>query len=85
VAGPAYTIHIDRELCMGSGVCVVYAPRTFEIDDETKSTVTDAAGDPLEQIRTAAAGCPTGAITVTVEPDAGTEPAPGGPHGCARH
>jgi ferredoxin len=66
----SYSIHIDRDVCMGSGVCVVYAPRTFEIDDETKSTVV-GTGDPLEQIRTAAAGCPTGAITVTVEEDAG--------------
>ena len=57
---------------MGSGVCSVYAPHTFELDDETKSTVADAAGDPLEQIRVAASGCPTGAITVTVEADVGT-------------
>jgi ferredoxin len=67
-----YSIHIDRDVCMGSGVCAVYAPRTFEVDDETKSTVVDPAGDPLEQIRVAASGCPTGAITVTVEDDAGT-------------
>jgi ferredoxin len=66
MAAPGYSIDIDGDVCMGSGVCVVYAARTFEVDDETKSTVVDAAGDPLEQIRTAAAGCPTGAITVTV-------------------
>jgi ferredoxin len=63
---PRISIEIDRELCMGSGVCVVYAARTFEIDDDTKSTVVDVSGDPLEQIRSAASGCPTGAITVTV-------------------
>jgi ferredoxin len=63
-----YSIHIDRDVCMGSGVCTVYAPRTFELDDDTKSTVADPAGDPLDQIRVAAAGCPTGAITVIVEP-----------------
>lgn len=63
---PRYSIDIDRELCMGSGVCEVYASRTFAVDDDTKSTVVDPAGDPLEQIRAAAAGCPTGAITVTV-------------------
>ena len=61
-----YTIEIDRESCMGSGVCTVYAPGTFLIDDETKSTVCDPGGDPLERIQTAAQGCPTGAITVTV-------------------
>jgi ferredoxin len=60
-----YSIEIDRTLCMGSGVCVVYAANTFEIDDETISTLVDAAGDPLPQIEAAAAGCPMRAITVT--------------------
>jgi ferredoxin len=59
-----YTIEIDREVCMGSGVCSVYAPATFELDDEAKSTVVDPAGDPLERIRVAAEGCPTNAITI---------------------
>ena len=68
---PRYSIEIDRDVCMGSGVCVVYAARTFDIDDDTKSTVVDPAGDPLEQIRAAAAGCPTGAITVTVHANDG--------------
>lgn len=61
-----YRIEIDRSKCMGSGVCTVYAPETFEIDDETKSTVVDPAGNPLEQIEAAAAGCPTGSISVHV-------------------
>jgi ferredoxin len=67
MADPGYSISIDREVCMGSGVCEVYASRTFEVDDDVKSTVVDPAGDPLEQIRAAAAGCPTGAITVTLD------------------
>jgi len=63
-----YRIDIDRNTCMGSGVCTVYASATFDIDDETKSIVIDPAGDPLEQIEAAAAGCPTGAITVVRTP-----------------
>lgn len=63
----SYAIQIDREVCMGSGVCVVYAARTFEIDDETKSTVIDPEGNSLEEIQAAAQGCPTRAITVTVD------------------
>jgi ferredoxin len=59
-----YRIEIDRNTCMGSGVCTVYAPETFDLDDETKSTVLDVAGNPLEQIQEAAAGCPTGAIKI---------------------
>jgi ferredoxin len=69
---PAYRIDIDRDVCMGSGVCEVYASKTFAVDDDTKSTVVDPTGDPLEQIRGAAAGCPTGAITVTVSGDGPT-------------
>ena len=68
--GPGYSIEIDRDVCMGSGVCVVYASGTFDIDDDTKSTVVDPEGDPLEQIKAAAAGCPTGAIRVTLDTDA---------------
>jgi len=53
---------------MGSGVCAVYASATFDIDEATKSTVIDEAGDPLELIEAAAAGCPTGAIKVVHSP-----------------
>ncbi len=74
MAEPAYSIEIDRDVCMGSGVCAVYASRTFAIDDETKSTVVDSAGDPLDQIRAAAAGCPTGAITITEADDESNNP-----------
>jgi ferredoxin len=71
VAELSYTIEIDRDVCMGSGVCVVYAARTFSIDDETKSTVIDPAGDLFEQIEAAASGCPTGAIKITKVGDGG--------------
>jgi ferredoxin len=57
-----YEILIDRETCMGSGVCCVYAPNTFTTDDDAKVVVTDPAGDPPDRIRSAVQGCPTGAI-----------------------
>jgi ferredoxin len=49
---------------MGSGMCCMYAPNTFDIDDETKSFVKDAHGDPIDTIRTAVEACPTGALTL---------------------
>jgi ferredoxin len=61
-----YTIAIDSGVCMGSGVCMVYAPRTFAMDSDTKSAVIDPTGDTFAAIQAAAAGCPTGAITLTV-------------------
>jgi ferredoxin len=45
-------------------MCVMYAPNTFDQDDETKVVVTDACGDPVDQIRIAVEACPTGALSI---------------------
>ncbi len=49
---------------MGSGMCVVYAPASFEHDEETKAVFLEPAGDSLEAVRTAIEACPTGALTL---------------------
>ena len=61
------SIAVDRAACIGSGTCIMYAPGTFTHDDETKAVVIDAAADPIEDIRTAVAACPTGALTLSEE------------------
>jgi ferredoxin len=53
---------------MGSGMCCMYAPESFEIDDETKSVYKEGGGTSLEQLRTAIEACPTGALEL-VEDD----------------
>ena len=60
-------IVVDRELCMGSGMCIVYAPNTFAHDDETKAVVIDPPGDPIEAVRTAVEACPTGALRLVMD------------------
>jgi ferredoxin len=60
-------IAVDRTACMGSGTCIMYAPGTFTHDDETKAVVVDAAGDPMESMRTAVEACPTGALMLSEE------------------
>jgi ferredoxin len=60
-------IVVDRERCMGSGLCVMYAPATFTHDDEAKATVVDPAGDPIDAIRTAVEACPMGALRLVLE------------------
>lgn len=55
-------IKIDRDRCMGSGSCQFHAPHSFDLDAECKAVVIDAFGDPLQEIRDAAEGCPTHAI-----------------------
>ena len=55
---------VDRDRCMGSGLCIVYAPGTFAHDGEAKAIVLDAPTDPESAILTAIEACPMGAISV---------------------
>ena len=59
-----WAVEIDRDVCMGSGQCVHYAPQTFAHDDEAKSVLLESPGDPFETVRTAVEACPTGALTL---------------------
>ena len=62
------SILVDREACMGSGMCIMYASRTFAYDEDTKARVVDPTGDPVESIEVAVEACPTGALSLV--PDA---------------
>lgn len=55
-------VAVERELCIGSGMCVVYAPGTFAHDEQAKVVVLDPAGDPVDVISTAVEACPTAAL-----------------------
>ncbi|ADP83321.1 ferredoxin [Pseudofrankia inefficax] len=57
-------ITIDRDLCMGSGQCLIYAPNTFDLDDDAIATVVDPDGDSDAELASAVTGCPTQAISV---------------------
>jgi ferredoxin len=61
---PPFSIVIDRERCMGSGLCSFHAPSTFDLDDECKSVVL-GVNDPDDAIRNAVESCPQRAITFT--------------------
>jgi ferredoxin len=67
----AWSVEVDRELCMGSGMCIVYAPNTFENDGETKAVVVDPAGDPIDAVRNAVQACPTSALRLVTIDDNG--------------
>lgn len=58
---------VDRDACIGSGMCVMYAPGTFANDDEAKAVVLDPAGDPAEVVAAAVEACPMGALSLTTE------------------
>ena len=60
-------VTVDRERCLGSGMCIVYAPHTFAHDAQAKAIVVDPAGDPMDAIRNAIEACPTSAILMPEE------------------
>jgi ferredoxin len=60
-------IEVDRALCIGSGDCVDAAPDVFQLDDEDKAVVVDPDAAPIDDVLTAAQGCPVSAIFVVGE------------------
>jgi ferredoxin len=58
------SINVDRDVCIGSGMCVVYAPATFDQDGEAKAYVRDGSSESPEVIESAVEACPTGALSL---------------------
>ncbi len=57
-------VRIDRDLCIGVGNCVAYAPTVFKLDDENKAVVFDPSSVDDETLLEAAESCPENAIIV---------------------
>ncbi len=55
-------VKVDRDLCIGSAMCVATAPDVFELDDEGLSRVVDQEAGDEESLRQAAEGCPVQAV-----------------------
>jgi ferredoxin len=58
------TIVIDRDACMGSGNCGFWAPGVFDLDDDGVAVVVGDAAGREDEVRKAAANCPTSAIRI---------------------
>ncbi|MGW0880073.1 ferredoxin [Streptomyces sp. NPDC002671] len=62
-------IDIDKDVCIGAGLCALTAPGVFTQDDDGYSMLLpgreDGAGDPM--VKEAERGCPVSAITVAEE------------------
>jgi len=58
------SVCIDREECIGDGICVNEAPETFDLDDEAKAFVKSGSIDEREAILDAAKMCPLDIICV---------------------
>lgn len=54
-------LKINKDACLGCGLCVSTNPEAFAFDDEGKATVVGAIDDAAaEEVK---ANCPAGAIT----------------------
>ncbi|MDJ0382048.1 ferredoxin [Streptomyces sp. G-G2] len=61
-----WTVHADRQLCLGSGMCAAVAPEVFALEDEHASVRQPETGeDP--RLLDAADICPAQAITVRAD------------------
>lgn len=55
---------VDRDKCIGCGLCPALAPSTFKIEEnDGKARVTNPKGDDQETIQMAIDACPTQAIS----------------------
>jgi ferredoxin len=66
-ADAGWSVVIDRESCIGSGLCVAYAPGTFEHDDEANATLRNPTTEGLDEVRTAVEACPMGALQLSID------------------
>ena len=62
-------VKVDRDLCIGSAMCVATAPDVFELDDEGLSRVVDQEAGDEESLRQAAEGCPVQAVLLFDDED----------------
>ena len=55
-------VRVDRELCIGVGNCVAFAPTVFMLDEERKAVVLDPSSVDEFTLLEAAKSCPESAI-----------------------
>ena len=57
-------VRVDRDLCIGVGNCVAWAPTVFALDEENKAIVLDSSSVDEDTLLEAAESCPAKAIIV---------------------
>ena len=59
-----WTIAVDRERCMGTGTCLVYAASSLELAADGKVAVVHPITDDLAAVQSAVESCPTEALSI---------------------
>jgi ferredoxin len=57
-------VELDRDVCMGSGHCLLEAPGAFDLDDDGIAFVVDPRAVSPDTLVSAQRKCPSRAITV---------------------
>ncbi|MEA2020318.1 MAG: ferredoxin [Patescibacteria group bacterium] len=60
---PDRKLKIDKELCIGCGLCTVIAGKTFELGEDGKAVIADPQGNSEDEIQEAINSCPVSAIS----------------------
>ncbi len=59
-------VRVDRDVCIGSGQCVHWAPTVFEQDEEAKAVVVAPSDGREDVVLKAIVSCPVEAITLQI-------------------
>jgi ferredoxin len=57
-------VKVDRDLCIGVGNCVAFAPTVFALNEENKAIVLDPTSVDDNTLLEAAESCPENAIII---------------------
>jgi ferredoxin len=57
-------VRVDRNLCVGMGNCVDFAPTVYTLDEENKATVTNPKSVDDDTLLESAKSCPVKAIII---------------------
>lgn len=64
--GDRWKVEVDRDLCIGSGMCVNQAPGDFRLDTARQARPLESGQAPSERVLEAAEGCPVEAISIVL-------------------
>lgn len=62
-------VKLDRNECIGCGVCAQICPDVFELDEEAGKARVVRQGDLSETVREAVDSCPVGCISLEEKKD----------------
>ncbi len=67
MSGGKLHVRADRDVCIGSGMCVLTAGAVFDQDDDGIVQVLVEHPDDAQDVRDAVANCPSGALSLSEE------------------